>query len=827
MSGESLTFYSLFNRVDRIEIPILQRDYAQGRPEESEVRSLFLRSLFNALTKCDTPTRQPLDLDFVYGNYESSATRVGGEKATSKVFSVLDGQQRLTTLFLLHWYLALANGSLNQFRQQFVSASGQSRFTYKTRPGTNEFFNALVVNDLTIADVPISETIADCQWFYLSWHQDPTVRACLYMLNAIQKSFAGSEKGLFERLADGDRPYITFQFLDLHSFGLSDELYIKMNARGKPLTIFENFKAKLEQYISSYTGPWPEYHLSFRKDMVDGYEYFIHKIDTDWADLFWPYRTINAEDNTFDDEFMNFFRLTIMFHSLLDSKEQPDKLARLTQALFGVAGRLKELSLSKYDELGCFSQALIIRFIQIVDLIYGNGLSGKNIRSYLDTNVYYAEEDVFKRIVSNSANYDDKLRFFAFYSNLAKSDDLAELNNRMRVIYNLVENTITDSPMDFYRALFVIHDLSQIEKPILEALKDDFQLSVFLSAQILEEKIKAHLILKSDRWHQAIVRAESHAFFNGQIGSVLNFSGVLTFYRQQSHCNWSEGEDSQYFCQFIRYFNALSAVFNKIAHSSAAIDYAWERAVLSKGVYCTRASSNRLNLLHSRDTRNNIPRDHSWRRRLRIGIESEEAKQAYVKAVLDDSLFNSEDLQNSLEAICCQALKDGLDDWRHSLVKHKSLYEYCTQGFIVQDAYGTVLLRQSQRNHYHCELFAKVLELELNSMKDQLQPFTQVYCESVKSRDDNSEVRVTGCVLDDRRYQVVVRNIRTNFSIFFKTVGQYDYPDSVVSMLERLGMSKVDAGEGFGVFYQIEQSSIEQSQIQILRLCSALRELTA
>src|SRR5690554_7272651 len=84
------------------------------------------------------------------------------------------------------------------------------------------------------------------------------------MLDAIQALFSQNDVNLYERITNTSEPYITFQFLDLHSFGLSDELYIKMNARGKSLTIFENFKAKLEQKIKSFDGPWPEYTLPFK-----------------------------------------------------------------------------------------------------------------------------------------------------------------------------------------------------------------------------------------------------------------------------------------------------------------------------------------------------------------------------------------------------------------------------------------------------------------------------------------------------------------------------------------------------------------------------------
>ena len=813
-------FFNLFNQVECVDIPIIQRDYAQGRQEAGEVRSLFLRSLFDALTQ-ESSHRVPLDLDFVYGSYEHK----GG---VTKVFSVLDGQQRLTTLFLLHWYLAVADKQLAKFKEQFVSKSGHSRFTYKTRPSTTEFFDALVNSDLNISTECISTTITNCQWFYLSWEQDPTVQACLCMLKAIQSSFAGSEKGLFDRLTDINYPYITFQFLDLHSFGLSDELYIKMNARGKPLTVFENFKAKLEQYIATYKQPWPEYRLPFHDGVVDGHKYFIHKIDTDWADLFWPYRNLSSEDNAFDDEFMNFFRLIIMIQALLDNKEQPDELAKITQEIFGAAGRLKEPSLSKYDELGCFSQALIVRFIQTIDLIYGKGLENNHIQTYLDDHSYYAEAEVFKRILSNSTNYNDKLRFFAFYSYLANNKDLTELTNWMRVIYNLVENTITDSPADFYRALFVINDLCQIKMPILQALKGDYQLSVFQPAQVLEEKIKAHLILKSKRWNEAIIEAESHTFFKGQIGSVLNFAGVLAFYRKENHCDWGNNQDDHYFEIFASYFNALAVVFNQISQNSAVIDYAWERAVLSKGIYCTEASQSRQNLLHSQDRRNNIPRDHSWRRRMRIGNEADEAKQMYVKAVLDDSLFEEKQLKNSLQNICNQALNNtGLEEWRSALIKYPALFDYCQQGFIVLDADKTVLLSQSQRNHYHCDLFTKVLELELKAEDQRLQPFTLAICESVKSRDDNSEVRITGCVVNDLNYQIVIKKITANFSICFKSVGSNVYPDSLVKLLDLEGMTKVEVSYSGSIFYHSERPDIEQTKNQIFDLCSRLRTLQA
>ena len=69
--GEKLTFNGLFDRVEFVEIPIIQRDYAQGRKDEYEVRNTFLDALYLALTADHTNANQSLDLDFIYGNIEA------------------------------------------------------------------------------------------------------------------------------------------------------------------------------------------------------------------------------------------------------------------------------------------------------------------------------------------------------------------------------------------------------------------------------------------------------------------------------------------------------------------------------------------------------------------------------------------------------------------------------------------------------------------------------------------------------------------------------------------------------------------------------------
>ena len=214
---------------NKVEIPIIQRDYVQGRESNKveKIREEFLNAILNAL-KDD----KPLNLDFIYGR----------EEEKTKKFIPLDGQQRLTTLFLLHWYFVKKEG--NHENEKFLRfENGDSRFTYETRATSREFCNKIIDFEINFEGESISEQIKDSALFLDFWKKDPTIKSILKMIDAIHKKFQKIENG-FERLNN-----ISFQFFPMQNFNLTDDLYIKMNARGKSLTPFENFKAKFIQHI--------------------------------------------------------------------------------------------------------------------------------------------------------------------------------------------------------------------------------------------------------------------------------------------------------------------------------------------------------------------------------------------------------------------------------------------------------------------------------------------------------------------------------------------------------------------------------------------------
>ena len=142
------------------------------------------RPLHHALTD-----GKPIGLDFIYGE-ENDGT-----------FEPLDGQQRLTTLFLLHWYLAFRSGRLGD-------PQPWTRFTYATRPGARLFCKRIVENPPP-ADLPgcPSLWIKDQSWYLYLWRFDPTIQAMLVMLDAIAGQFQNDDlDAAWERLTDERRP---------------------------------------------------------------------------------------------------------------------------------------------------------------------------------------------------------------------------------------------------------------------------------------------------------------------------------------------------------------------------------------------------------------------------------------------------------------------------------------------------------------------------------------------------------------------------------------------------------------------------------------------
>lgn len=707
-SGKRLSFLDIFREMGcTIEIPIIQRDYAQGRNSSYDIRSSFLDSLYEYL-EGNIPFR---DLDFVYGSINECSR-----------FIPIDGQQRLTTLFLLHWYLANASNEIDILRESLAIkeyndevTTFRSKFTYETRSSSKEFCDALISNQIDLSNLleatdglndNLSKTIQNCGWFYLSWNCDPTIQSMLVMLDSIHDKFKG-RKDFFSRLIDKTKPIITFLFLNLKEFKLTDDLYIKMNARGMPLNNFENFKAKFEQYIGQlewcdqdkrlieYTG-----NETIEKEVYPK-EYFSHKIDTDWTNLFWTYRNTNGKDNSIDDELMNFFRV-IFANEYAGSQTPNDENLEIimgTQVAQKSKNYTYNLTFYAYKKFGILTKKSVLYLINAL-----NCLENKNnkIKQHLNNTFYFNENDVFEKVLKHDLTFPQRVQFHAYIKYLIEhKENLNGINQWMRIIHNLTENTRIDGASEVAVAITVINKLIPYGQDILSYLKkQQVSIDFFYSKQILEEIIKAFLITRSEEWQHEIISLENHKYFKGQIGFALKFSGIMDYYIRNNNCNWNNDENVEYFNSFLDYSKKIHAIFCDDGLKKFP-DFIWERSLLVKGNYLIKYG---MNYSFLKDKH----RDISWKRLLR-DVDSNELN--CIKLIFDDYNFNINDINGSLKSIIKNS---DINDWRKPLIKHKEIMEYCVgrQARFKYNFNYAMILSSERMNGKHIEMYSYALYLK-------------------------------------------------------------------------------------------------------------------
>jgi Uncharacterized conserved protein len=482
---EKLSFWQLLAKTS-VEIPIIQRDYAQGRKNQTKVRDKFLSALYDGL-------KETVELDFVYGSEEKNTLQP------------LDGQQRLTTLFLLHWYIATKENKLDENTKTQLS-----KFTYETRTSSREFCTELIEKGIILEnDEIISDLIKNTAWFVASWKKDPTISAMLIMLDAIHAKFK-EESNLWEKLTDEQR--ITFLYVKLKDFGLSDDLYIKMNARGKQLTPFENFKSQFEKHIEKN---------EFEKEITNPEDKFAHKIDTIWTELFWDYR---GDDGLIDNELTNFVAgVAINYYAICDAS-QKEEIKNRIQFLANPKdenGKLTLPDISPDD----FSTKEAFQYLVDCLKVYENSHKVKTDTTPLWA---YCNKTLFEDLINvSNATQQHRVLFYAQTEYLLNNDTFnqSRFDEWMRVVRNVVENAIsgnwnTELMINLIR---LVHKWTDNSNNIYDFLST-LDISTVSSAkeQVKEEIEKAKLIVANTEVNKSIIHnIEDTNFCKGKIDFAL------------------------------------------------------------------------------------------------------------------------------------------------------------------------------------------------------------------------------------------------------------------------------------------------------------------
>lgn len=408
-----------------VVIPMVQRDYAQGRTTDdvTRVRNRFLDAIKSYLVKSEDDN-DVMKMDFIYGEKELVWSTTTANKVEKIIVTPLDGQQRLTTLYLLHWYAA-KKGVVEASNYEFLN-----NFTYDIRPSSRNFCSHLLqyVPDWSLS---FHDQLVDQNWFMGEWLNDPTVIGMLVMLDSINDKF-GNIANLWEILT-GEKARIVFYFLPLSENGLSDELYIKMNSRGKKLTAFEHFKA--------------EYEDLYEKDS-DEARTVNHKFDVEWADTFFPYRN---QDDIVDNEFMKYFFYVSHILCYEQGIKKSNDEFELIKLVYSDSPNAVANRNYLEDAFDCWYR--VMKDYGSIDNFFAKYLSGftyengkvttfKSVYEYLDTqNFFHACVKLYQ--VNNNFSYSDFLFLYGIITYLINKDAIKEdeFIDRLRTLRNLIWNS--------------------------------------------------------------------------------------------------------------------------------------------------------------------------------------------------------------------------------------------------------------------------------------------------------------------------------------------------------------------------------------------------
>lgn len=723
------TFWQIIDN-SKIEIPEIQRDYAQGRdtPKANAIRKKFVSDLINSCRQ----ENQPLHLDFIFGqsiHKESIAQFEKSKESLQQMAEVLerfssdhgidfqhqigerpvetgndrtlvpiDGQQRLTTLFLFHLYVG-AQVAVNDFQKL-------KSFQYKTRKSSTSFINQLVENAKVLQSeaIQLSAEIKDQAWYFKFWDKDPTVAGILMVLDEIQNQcrelMDDDFDMIWQNLTNEESKRVSFDFFDLKEEGLEDDLYVKMNARGKPLSDFENFKAWIEKRLKNNT----EIEI----------ENWQKKMDKEWLDIFWSER-IDIE--SVDQHYLAFFNTLALFKKLETASISNDGIGEDVKELINHLGSDKFIPTAFYEDKEVHTVDSVNWCFSVLEI-----LSSKEDRNVLNelieevwTDTFYSVEEDNVKFTSalllhflGLSNLYHKVFVYAvliFLRHISKSvNEFSEENKAnfqawLRVSRNIIYNSRIDDNVSYINAIqslnkFDANAVLNINQFLLRNVSDKSWISFFSQKQQNEEVQKAKMDLE---WREVLHEAENHFYFYGQVGFIIELS------KQEGVANLE---------LFKKYWQRLNQLFtpNHLDNGQFLI----QRALLTIGdheTYWMRPlTSNRWSFYRSIRS-NSRQRDENWRY---LFVNDDDGNRLLaLKKLLDSSDCDT----NSLKAIIKEG-KKSIRDWRIYFIREPKLFGYCGQMLINWESEEHIrLLGASRLSHYHSELRITALHEWLKASK--------------------------------------------------------------------------------------------------------------
>lgn len=651
-SGQYYTLSQIFSEKHKIIIPDLQRDYCWGDnvwnekgKKDKELVSGFVDNLLSIYSK---KPNDELTLGLIYG-YENPRFHI----------QLCDGQQRITTLFLLLGIINRKTGN-NNFQKYLVSDfelitdDKEPFLQYAIRESTLYFLSDLVCDFFLKKEILIDDIIKQ-NWYFEEYDLDASIKSMLEAIRTIDNKL--NEQGsLFDFIAFGNFIINKLQLLyyDMGNRTRGEKTFVIINTTGEPLTATENLKPILIGNIENETD---------RNKASDEWE----KME-EW---FWKKRkgAGNKTNEIADYGVREFFRWVTLLKIEVDSDKFKEKLKQLREsANFNFV--IKEL---KPQEIPGYLLE-VQKYFKIIQFLFNkdegilsnslNWLSPDEKDKHINPQIVWFRLLPVIEYLKRFGNENERniVRVKTFFENLSRIDSVAQ--NVGDLLFEAIR-IIKEMPSED------IASILQLEK---------------VSTQILseEEKTKLNLYINSPEKERIELEIyfwneEKHPIWNGEIMPLLKWSFV----------------DKEFdFKKFKNYCKVFYEVFK--GNCDGSIDVI-RRALITRGLRD-----------YPRYFRGSTNRSFGWEYndwKVLINDNSDKFK------VFFDELSNTEDIKDILEDMCKNFPVE--EKWSQ-FVHIPELLEYCTEKNIQWwgDSHGWVLIKGKTAKGEHANVNAYKLFIE-------------------------------------------------------------------------------------------------------------------
>ncbi|MBR4714233.1 MAG: DUF262 domain-containing protein [Paludibacteraceae bacterium] len=263
-----LTLFSLNNMI----VPEIQREYVWGN--NSDVLEKFLVELEKKAAPCEechhVHGNKNINVGFLY-SYKPSYVKHESERILDEF--LIDGQQRITTLFLLLLFRATIEDRIDDFMAICRADEDEYEmgFNYKVRSLTQKFLMQLIKHAKREGNNAF-DFIVDLDntphWFLDDYKNDPTVMSMISALRSIRKTFGNTSNYYFDYLLTN----IHFWHFKTEATSQGEELYITMNSRGEQLSDNEMQKSRVlpSSDLFRYGREWESWQTFFWRNRNKG-----------------------------------------------------------------------------------------------------------------------------------------------------------------------------------------------------------------------------------------------------------------------------------------------------------------------------------------------------------------------------------------------------------------------------------------------------------------------------------------------------------------------------------------------------------------------------